>query len=82
MGKPVIMTNVNGYHEYLNKSNGLLTTIGDLNNLLDKMDLIINTIGNYSPIEIRKFVVENFESTIVHKVLLEFYKTHLLDLNK
>lgn len=82
MGKPVIMTNVNGYHEYLNKSNGLLTTIGDSNNLLDKMDLIINTIGNYSPIEIRKFVVENFESTIVHKVLLEFYKTHLLDLNK
>jgi glycosyltransferase involved in cell wall biosynthesis len=82
MGKPVIMTNVNGYHEYLNKSNGLLTTIGDSNNLLDKMDLIINTIGNYSPIEIRNFVVENFESTIVHQVLLEFYKTHLLDLNK
>ena len=82
MGKPVIMTNVNGYHEYLNKSNGLLTTIGDSNNLLDKMDLIINTIGNYSPIEIRKFVVENFESTIVHQVLLEFYKTHLLDLDK
>jgi hypothetical protein len=54
----------------------------DSNDLLDKMDLIINTIGNYSPIEIRKFVVENFESTIVHQVLLEFYKTHLLDLNK
>lgn len=82
MGKPVIMTDVNGHHEYLNESNGLLTTIGDPNNLLDNLELIINTIGNYSPIEIRKFVVENFESSIVHQVLLEFYKTQLLDLDK
>jgi glycosyltransferase involved in cell wall biosynthesis len=82
MGKPVIMTDVNGYHEYLNKSNGLLTKIGDPIDLFDNMVLIKNSIGNYSPIGIRKFVVENFESTIVHGALLEFYKSQLLDLDK
>lgn len=82
MGKPVIMTDVNGHHEYLNKSNGLLTKIGDSIDLLDNMNLIRNTIESYNPKEIRRFVVENFESTIVHETLLEFYKTQLKNLDK
>lgn len=78
MGKPVIMTNINGHHEYLNGTNGILTKIADSSDLLNKMNLIINNNININPQKIRQFVIENFESTLVYNALLDFYKTQLL----
>lgn len=73
MGKPVIMTNVNGHLEYLNKSNGLLVEIGSVNDLYMAMQNIFLNRDNYSSNEIRKFVIENFDCKKVQKSLLKFY---------
>jgi glycosyltransferase involved in cell wall biosynthesis len=73
MGKPVIMTNVNGHLEYLNKSNGLLVEIGNVKELYLAMQNIFLNRDNYSSNEIRKFVIENFECENVRNSLLKFY---------
>ncbi len=82
MGKPVIMTKVNGHFEYLNNFNGLLVEIGDVNALYVAMQTIILNKNNYSSTQIRKFVIENFDCQIVQNTLLKFYFESLNETSK
>lgn len=80
MGKPVIMTKVNGHHEYLNSDTGLLVEIANSDDLLEKMNLLYANYKNYNSSKIRKFVIEHFDSVRVNNSIQNFYN-NLINLN-
>ena len=75
MGKPVIMTNVNGHDEYLNSSNGLLIKIADVTDLKIKMEEMYLNYKIYDEFKIRSQVVEKFSCKKVYVTISEFYKS-------
>lgn len=81
MGKPVIMTKVNGHHEYLNSETGLLVEIANSDDLLEKMNVLYSNYKNYNSAKIRKFVIEHFDSVRVNNSMQQFYK-NLINLNE
>lgn len=74
MGKPVIMTNVNGHDEYLNSFNGLLIKIADIIDLNIKMEEMYLNYKKYDEVKIRSQVITNFSSEKVYNTLEKFYK--------
>jgi len=73
MGIPVIMTPVNGYHEYLRDINGGLINKNDSNSLYNLMYDHVNNIRIYNTELIRSYVVNKFSQTQFYDQLLEFY---------
>jgi glycosyltransferase involved in cell wall biosynthesis len=75
MGKPVIMSPVNGHDEYLNTNNGQLINVKDVHNLYDVMES--HCIGSkvYFSEVITSFVKSNFSQKLLYPQLLEFYKS-------
>ena len=75
MGRPVIMTNVNGHDEYLNSTNGLLIKIGDVEDLLNKMEEMYYNYNKFNEVEIRRQVIDKFSCEKVHITIEKFYKS-------
>jgi glycosyltransferase involved in cell wall biosynthesis len=75
MGKPVIMTPVNGHHEYLNEWNGDLISMKDVNSLITQMEKYINQKKVYNSEEIRGFVINKFSQKNLFSSLLKYYNT-------
>jgi glycosyltransferase involved in cell wall biosynthesis len=75
MGKPVIMTNVNGHDEYLNSVSGLLIKIADKVDLNIKMEEMFLNHEKYDEVKIRSQVISNFSSEKVYISLENFYKS-------
>ncbi len=74
MGKPVIMTAVNGHEEYLNSTNGLLVQIADTHDLYKKMIEMYSNIEKYSSHLIREQVIDKFACEKVHLTIDSFYR--------
>ena len=72
-GKPVISTRVGGIHEYINEKNGLLIAPGDENELVEKLDFMLDHFKDYDPVSIRNFAFDRFSNIAVKKQLMELY---------
>ncbi|MCZ2490069.1 glycosyltransferase family 4 protein [Aquirufa antheringensis] len=73
MGKPVIMSNVNGSEEYICDINGLVFKNKDTNDLYDKMYCLSLNKNSYNSNQIRQRILNNFSSEMVYKELDRFY---------
>ena len=73
MGKPVIMTPVNGYHEYLHEWNGDLISIKDASSIFTQMENYIIQTKTFDSEKIRDFVKSNFAQNDLYSDLLKFY---------
>lgn len=59
-GKPVIATNVGGISEVVNKSNGLLVNSGNIQELVNALNYMLDSHKTFNSTEIRHFAVETF----------------------
>ena len=72
-GKPVLSTRVGGIHEYINDKNGLLISRGNENELIEKLNFMLDHCMDYDPVLIRKYAYERFSNEAVKKQLMEMY---------
>ena len=75
MGKPVIMTPVNGYDEYLHEWNGDLVNIKDINSIITQMEKYLSQFKVYDSEKIRNFEKNSFSQNDLLYNLYKFYNT-------
>lgn len=74
MGVPVIMTRVNGYHEYIRDFNGLLAEIKDVESLYEAMRKSYLNCNKYDKSKCREYVIDHFDQKITHNIIKDFYQ--------
>lgn len=72
-GKPVLSTNVGGISEHINKSNGILIEKGNEEELLEKMDYLLDHFQNYDSEMIKKNAENKFSYDSVGKQIVDIY---------
>lgn len=77
-GIPVITSNVGGIAEYVNSTNGILVSPGKEDELLEKLDFMLDNLKDFKTDEIRKVAVHNFSVEKVGEQFLAVYQNVLL----
>jgi len=72
-GKPVVASGVGGIPELINSSTGLLVRPGDEDDLLNKINLMINDYKNYDSRYIREYAYNLFSEKAIEEQFLRFY---------
>jgi glycosyltransferase involved in cell wall biosynthesis len=72
-GKPILSTNVGGISEHINKSNGILIEKGSEEELLEKMDYLLDHFQNYDSEMIKKNAENKFSYDSVGKQIVDIY---------
>lgn len=73
-GKPIIATRSGGADYIVTKNNGLLTDVGNPQQLAEAMDTMRNTYSSYDPQAIREDFLTRFSSAAISKQLNRLYK--------
>jgi glycosyltransferase involved in cell wall biosynthesis len=72
-GKPVIATKSGGPDLIVNKDNGILIPINDLNKTVKAMETMISNIHSYESKKIREYCIDNFSEKAIVKKLTKIY---------
>ncbi|MDV4150657.1 glycosyltransferase [Clostridium sp. AL.422] len=72
-GKPIIGTYNGGAEDIINKNNGLLVKVNDIDELGNAMNNIINNLGSYNPEAIRKECIEKYSKKKIISEILNVY---------
>lgn len=72
-GRPVIATKTGGPDHFITDKNGFLIGVENIDELVSKMEEIIEKIDTYDYKEISAFIKENFSSEMIGKYLTEYY---------
>ncbi|MFL5731441.1 MAG: glycosyltransferase family 4 protein [Cytophagaceae bacterium] len=72
-GKPVLAAGTGGMKELVNESNGMLIQPGSEEDLLDKMNFMMDHFQTYKAEAIRKFVTDRFSEKVVAKQFYDVY---------
>jgi glycosyltransferase involved in cell wall biosynthesis len=72
-GKPVVGTRAGGMPELVNNENGLLAEPGNESDLLNKIELMLDTFQNYNNSKIREYAAGLFSEEAVRNTFLSFY---------
>jgi glycosyltransferase involved in cell wall biosynthesis len=73
-GKPVIATDCGGPSDFVNKENGLLVEIGNVDQITEAISIMIKNINMYDPKVIREFFIKNFSRKVVCSKIISVYK--------
>ncbi len=73
-GIPVISTDTGGIHEYLNNDLGLLVKPGDENDLLHKINYMLDNLDIYDKEKIRHYAVMHFSDEVIGKNISDIYR--------
>jgi glycosyltransferase involved in cell wall biosynthesis len=76
-GKPVIATHAGGMPELVTTENGLLAEPGNESDLLNKIDLMLDTYYKYDSNKLRYFAFQHFSEDVIRDQFLSFYKDAL-----
>jgi glycosyltransferase involved in cell wall biosynthesis len=74
-GVPVLSTDVGGIKEHLNKDLGILIPSEDEDQLLEKLNFMLDHYQDYNKEEVRKYAEEHFSREVIGRQLFEVYKT-------
>jgi L-malate glycosyltransferase len=74
-GLPIISTDVGGIHEHITNEYGILVPPRDSEKLSKAILIMVNRAGQFDPINIRKYAVEQFSYESIGKMYLEIYNT-------
>ncbi len=72
-GKPVIGTYNGGAEDIINKDNGLLVKVNDIDDLGNAMSYVTKNISSYKPEKIRKECIEKYSKKIIINEILKVY---------
>ena len=73
-GLPVLSTDVADVKKHIDGKYGIIVKIHDASNFANAMDVILNKLEDFSPYELRAFIVENFSKEQVKKHLDHIYQ--------
>ena len=73
-GVPVLSTNVGGIAEIVNSERGILINSGDEDALLQGMNQMLDTYGQYNREAIRQYALQTFANEIIGKQIYEQYQ--------
>jgi len=73
-GVPVLISKCGGPEEYINNELGILYDKFDESALRNGIEFMYEHWNNYSPLKLRKFVIDHFSKDIVGKRIFEVYK--------
>jgi len=72
-GVPIISTRCGGPEEYVNASNGVLIDVGDTDQLVEAMNLMLDSWHTYDPDVLHDAIVERYSEGKVGKMMLSIY---------
>lgn len=72
-GKPIIATKTGGPNEIINKDNGVLVQIDNIDELAEAMNKIMNNYSKYNRENIRKDCVNRFSEEVISKKINDVY---------
>jgi len=73
-GKPVIATDCGGPSDFVNKENGLLLEVGNVDQISEAISFMAENINMYNPKVIREFFMNNFSRKVVCSKIVSVYK--------
>lgn len=73
-GKPVIATDCGGPSDFVNKVNGLLVEVGNVDQISEAITFMAQNINMYDPKVIREFFINNFSRKVVCSKIVSCYK--------
>ncbi len=73
-GLPMVSTYSGGPAEIISSEIGLLAQAGDINDLRNKLETLLDNIENYNPERIRSLMIENFSQSTVVKSIQAHYE--------
>jgi len=76
-GIPVLSTNVGGISEHLNQENGIFVNTNDEEDLISKLDFMLDNFQKFDSKKIRKYAVDNFSNQKVGEKIFEIYSNVL-----
>lgn len=76
-GKPVIATRCGGPESIVNKTNGLLVEVGDIQGLAESMSILMKNWHMYSSEKIRADFEKRFSRPVVAKKIVDVYHSQL-----
>ena len=76
-GKPVIATNAGGMPELVTAENGLLAEAGNESDLLNKIDIMLDSFNKYDSNKLRDFAFRHFSEDVILNQFLSFYNKAL-----
>jgi L-malate glycosyltransferase len=72
-GLPVIATKCGGPEEFVTEENGILIPVGDIKNLFQAINWMMDRLNHFSPLEISERAVQKFSLTNVATLYQESY---------
>jgi glycosyltransferase involved in cell wall biosynthesis len=72
-GKPVIATSVGGIPEIVNPERGIFAEPGNVNQIVEKIDFMLQNLENFNSEVIRNHAVTNFSKEVISSQFCEFY---------
>lgn len=74
-GRPAIVTNIGGVKELIDESNGYKVNVKDTNDLVEKMNCMIDRYDSFNTEEISKDAIAKYSYNSVGKQFYNLYKT-------